>query len=86
MRLGAPEEELPAFRRHPLGQDSQGFIYWYCDSWETTGERVDAVEAIPQPVAAIHQIQLAKTNAGHCIGARVYGRLRSQRMQFSWYS
>ena len=37
MRLGAPEEELPAFRRHPLGQDSQGFIYWYCDCWETTG-------------------------------------------------
>ena len=39
MRLGAPEEELPAFRRHPLGQDSQGFVYWVCDWWETAGAR-----------------------------------------------
>ena len=42
MRLGAPEEELPAFRRHPLGQDSQGFVYWVCDWWETAGARPDA--------------------------------------------
>lgn len=37
MRLGAPEEELPAFRKHHIGQDSKGFVYWYCDCWETTG-------------------------------------------------
>lgn len=37
MRLGAPEEELPSFRKHQIGQDSKGFVYWYSDCWETTG-------------------------------------------------